>query len=363
MATRPNWPQLAQGQNSTNVKALQYLLVYHGANISTDGIFGSGTKAAVVNFQSNNGLSADGIAGAATLSALITTVSVRTQNKAAWAAQTLLAKFESLTVDGDYYTGSLVAARNFQEKMGIYEPEAYSEPGYGAVDAITWQYLFGYDAYLNNGSGGTVNGSYITAGVGGWLRLYKNPTSTKTGRSVAIPTVAGFTGSDGHSYKFTNKNYWYAYENPYSAKLNPYAISQIKAVTGSAPVVNVGSNGEYTDENGNYWMAVGPKVPYPSQASSAQILPANMYGLGKLDVVVKDSSGTLYYIPGVIGDIKAHTWSNGVIQTYKEYPNGTFTSAGEDFNGTVCAEFIGNLKNKFTGLGNYSVVKIIFYAD
>lgn len=60
MATRPNWPQLAQGQNSTNVKALQYLLVYHGANISTDGIFGSGTKAAVVNFQNNNGLSADG---------------------------------------------------------------------------------------------------------------------------------------------------------------------------------------------------------------------------------------------------------------------------------------------------------------
>lgn len=159
MATRPNWPQLAQGQNSTNVKALQYLLVYHGANISTDGIFGSGTKAAVVNFQSNNGLSADGIAGAATLSALITTVSVRTQNKAAWAAQTLLAKFESLTVDGDYYTGSLVAARNFQEKMGIYEPEAYSEPGYGAVDAITWQYLFGYDAYPSAGGTPEITGN------------------------------------------------------------------------------------------------------------------------------------------------------------------------------------------------------------
>ena len=50
MATCPNWPELAQGQTSTNVKALQYLLVYHGANISTDGIFGSGTKTAVANF-------------------------------------------------------------------------------------------------------------------------------------------------------------------------------------------------------------------------------------------------------------------------------------------------------------------------
>ena len=155
MATCPNWPELAQGQTSTNVKALQYLLVYHGANISTDGIFGSGTKAAVVNFQSSKGLAADGIAGKNTLSKLITTVSVRTQNKAAWAAQTLLAKFESLAVDGDFYTGSLVATRNFQERMGIYEPEAYDEPGYGAVDAITWQYLFGYNAYPADTGGGT----------------------------------------------------------------------------------------------------------------------------------------------------------------------------------------------------------------
>ena len=155
MATCPNWPELAQGQTSTNVKALQYLLVYHGANISTDGIFGSGTKTAVVNFQSSKGLAADGIAGKNTLSKLITTVSVRTQNKAAWAAQTLLAKFESLTVDGDYYTGSMVATRNFQEKMGIYEPDAYDEPGYGAVDAITWQYLFGYNAYPAGTGGGT----------------------------------------------------------------------------------------------------------------------------------------------------------------------------------------------------------------
>lgn len=157
MATLPNWPQLAQGQTSANVKALQYLLVYHGASISTDGIFGSGTRSAVVSFQSKKGLAVDGVAGQATLSSLITTVSVRTQNKAAWAAQTLLAKFESLTVDGDFYTGSLVATRNFQEKMGIYEPDAYDEPGYGAVNAITWQYLFGYDAYPS--SGGNTPGS------------------------------------------------------------------------------------------------------------------------------------------------------------------------------------------------------------
>ena len=68
-------------------------------------------------------------------------------------------------------------------------------------------------------------------------------------------------------------------------------------------------------------------------------------------------------IPGVIGDIKAHTWNNGVIQTYKAYPDGKFASAGRNFNGTVCAEFIGDLDGKLTGLGSYSVEKIIFYAD
>lgn len=209
----------------------------------------------------------------------------------------------------------------------------------------------------------TTTGDYITAGVGGWLKLYKKPTSSKTGRTVTIPTVASYTGIDGYTYKFTNKNYWYAYENPYKNKLNKYAIDRIKEVTGANPIVNVGSNGEYTDENGNYWMAVGPKVPNPSQASNANISAEQVYALGKLDVVVKSSNGTLYYIPGVIGDIKAHTWNNGVIQTYKAYPDGKFASAGRNFNGTVCAEFIGDLDGKLTGLGSYSVEKIIFYAD
>lgn len=361
MVTRPDWPQLAQGQNSKNVKALQHLLVYRGYSISTDGIFGSGTRTAVVNFQTSRGLSADGVAGANTLSALITNVSNGSNGQAAYAAQTLLSKFETLDVDGMFYGGSASAARTFQQKMGISVD--------GIVGPTTWQYLFGYNTYPAGTGGGETGGSdvtgdYITAGVGGWLKLYKNPTSNKVGRTVSIPSVASFVGADGYSYQFTNRNYWYAWENPYgSNRINPYAISRIRAVTGSNPIINVGSNGEYTDENGNYWMAVGPKVPYPSQAANANILPENMYGLGKLDVVVKNAAGTRYYIPGVIGDIKAHTHSNGVIQTFKAYPNGAFSSAGGNFNGTVCAEFIGSLSGKLSGLGNYSVEKMIFYAD
>lgn len=154
MATCPNWPNLQSGQKTTNVKALQHLLIYHGADIEADGSFGPATKAAVQAFQTSAKLTADGIAGKNTLSKLVVTVKNRTTNQAARAAQTLLAKFESLSVDGDFYTASSVAATNFQEKMGIYEPDSYSEPGYSNVDAITWQYLFGYDAYPSTGGSG-----------------------------------------------------------------------------------------------------------------------------------------------------------------------------------------------------------------
>lgn len=162
MATCPNWPNLQSGQKNTNVKALQHLLIYHGADIQADGSFGPATKTAVQAFQESVDLSPDGIAGKNTLSKLVVTVKKRTTNQAARAAQTLLAKFESLSIDGDFYTASSVAATNFQEKMGIYEPDSYSEPGYSNVDAITWQYLFGYDAYPSTGGSGNGSGVYAS---------------------------------------------------------------------------------------------------------------------------------------------------------------------------------------------------------
>ena len=68
-----------------------------------------------------------------------------------------------------------------------------------------------------------------------------------------------------------------------------------------------------------------------------------------------------FYIPAVVGDAKKHTWSNGIIQTYKAYPNGAFSSVGGNFNGKVCVEFIGYLDGKLNGLGTFSIVEIRFY--
>ena len=49
---------LKQGSRGSEVKKLQESL-----GLSADGIFGGGTKLAVMKFQSKNGLDADGIVG------------------------------------------------------------------------------------------------------------------------------------------------------------------------------------------------------------------------------------------------------------------------------------------------------------
>ena len=68
---------LRQGSKGDEVKEVQRRLKKWGYyNGSVDGVFGAGTRAAVIAFQKKNGLTADGIAGQATLAAMgISTIS------------------------------------------------------------------------------------------------------------------------------------------------------------------------------------------------------------------------------------------------------------------------------------------------
>lgn len=56
-------PLLRSGSQGSSVVGLQVQLNKHNYGVSEDGIFGSGTQTAVVNFQRQVGLSADGIVG------------------------------------------------------------------------------------------------------------------------------------------------------------------------------------------------------------------------------------------------------------------------------------------------------------
>jgi murein DD-endopeptidase MepM/ murein hydrolase activator NlpD len=62
---------LQKGNRGWDVAALQFRLQKHGYPPGgVDGVFGPGTRSAVINFQSANGLTADGIAGPQTVAAL-----------------------------------------------------------------------------------------------------------------------------------------------------------------------------------------------------------------------------------------------------------------------------------------------------
>lgn len=145
MAEFPTISTIRIGQQGKNVKAVQHLLIYRGYSISADGIFGGNTQNAVASFQASRGLIQTGEANQDTIYWLVDTVTSRTVNQAAYAAQTLLSKFESLLVDGDFYTGSQTATVNFQTRMGLSVT--------GAVDEYTWLFLFGYDNYPNSSGG------------------------------------------------------------------------------------------------------------------------------------------------------------------------------------------------------------------
>jgi hypothetical protein len=58
------------GDRGSRVKSIQRALNSKGAKLKVDGIFGSGTKAAILKFQKNNGLKATGSADSATMAKL-----------------------------------------------------------------------------------------------------------------------------------------------------------------------------------------------------------------------------------------------------------------------------------------------------
>lgn len=181
MATTPAWPVLQIGSSGKNVSALQCLLTFRGYSLTIDGGFGTGTQTAVTNFQSSRSLTPDGVAGESTLSALIVTVQNGTNNYAARAAQYLISKFETITVDGAFGTNSTTISRTFQQKMVISVD--------GAVGPTTWRYLFGYDFYPSAPPSGTVYASVCT----GSSTLSTAQRATNAGYACNYLITQGFT--------------------------------------------------------------------------------------------------------------------------------------------------------------------------
>ena len=96
------------GSRSEEVTAVQQALKEKGYyDYTVDGIFGTRTRTAVINFQRDNGLNPDGIAGAKTLKALGITSNGDSYGGYSSADYDLLARIISAEARGESYLGQV----------------------------------------------------------------------------------------------------------------------------------------------------------------------------------------------------------------------------------------------------------------
>jgi hypothetical protein len=157
----------------------------------------------------------------------------------------------------------------------------------------------------------------VTIGEGNWLSIGTAIPSYDDGRIVSIPDDA-------------NKNRWAMKEGV--SKLNAYAPEGL--------VVNIGGNGELTDENGRYWVAVGPMVMNPDHKKNERITAEEMKYGTNIDVIIEDTDGKQYCIYARVGDAKNHTYPNGIYQTGYAFPDGTDPYPNN--NDSSIIEFMGS---------------------
>lgn len=106
---------LKQGSTGATVKTMQTKLINWGyLTGKADGIFGAKTKAAVVKFQRNNGLTADGIVGTKTAQAMGLKLSGTTSTSGGGSSSStdlnLLARVVYGEARGEPYTGQVAVA-------------------------------------------------------------------------------------------------------------------------------------------------------------------------------------------------------------------------------------------------------------
>lgn len=134
-----------QGSRGDEVAAIQTKLHEMGYyNGKVDGIFGSGTKNALISFQKDNGLSADGIAGTKTLQALGITASSSSgdfsESEIALLARIISAESRGEPYEGQVAVGAVILNRiahpSFPNTLAgvIYQPGAFSCLYDGQVD-------------------------------------------------------------------------------------------------------------------------------------------------------------------------------------------------------------------------------------
>ncbi|MFE5244131.1 MULTISPECIES: penicillin-insensitive murein endopeptidase [unclassified Streptomyces] len=165
------FPLTSNGSRGSDVVALQHLLAAHGRSVAVDGVFGTGTRSAVLSFQESKGLTADGTVGPATWGALALTVRQGDNGPAVTALQSLLnaKRGAGLSADGAFGPATATAVRAFQSHAGIGAD--------GVAGPATWQNLlwhyekidFGGSTMCAQSPDGNAGAHWATAGAVGQL--------------------------------------------------------------------------------------------------------------------------------------------------------------------------------------------------
>lgn len=126
------------GSTGSEVTAIQTKLNQLGyLKTPADGIFGSKTKSAVIQFQKDNGLTADGVVGSKTLAALGISSSSNSSSKFTNSEISLLARIISAESRGEPYEGQVAVGAVILNRIDhpsfpntlagvIYQPSAFT---------------------------------------------------------------------------------------------------------------------------------------------------------------------------------------------------------------------------------------------
>lgn len=136
------YPVIRKGSRNAYVTIAQYYLILNGKNLAADGIFGSATQSAVIDFQRRNGLTQDGIIGKQTWTKLVlpapSAYVLKTGSSGSavrYAQKKLLSKLYPLDVDGIFGEQTDNAVKLFQTESGL-TPD-------GIIGPLTWSVLTG----------------------------------------------------------------------------------------------------------------------------------------------------------------------------------------------------------------------------
>jgi peptidoglycan hydrolase-like protein with peptidoglycan-binding domain len=135
VAAAPLYPNQSLGNRGVDVKALQGLLMHHGAPIRVDGVFAAPTEAAMRAFQAAHGLPVNGQADERTWVALVVRVESGSTGEAVKALQRQLnvKRLAGLAVDGVFGPTTKSALMAFQRHTGLTRN--------GIAGPLTWRYL------------------------------------------------------------------------------------------------------------------------------------------------------------------------------------------------------------------------------